>query len=133
MSERAERPKRCLVGTRRTARKYFLNPWDLKSAMPSTMRTLRSCLLLSVAVVAALAALAALLLALPALFSLLPIHSATENAADTSGGVTVFRGRRSIYSRVFLTTDSIGALFCGDSVVECMAWTNRLFPLRWVR
>ena len=41
------------------------------------------------------------------------------------------RARRSLPpSSVRKTSGAVGALFCGDSILECGVWLNKLFPLR---
>ena len=41
------------------------------------------------------------------------------------------RGRRSLPpSSMRKTSGALGDLFCGDTVMQCGVWLNRLFPLR---
>ena len=76
---------------------------------------------------AALAALAFLSLASS------PSPSSSGGAfSDLESALLLLRARRSLppASSVRKTSGAMGDLFCGDSVVECGVWLNKLFPLR---
>ena len=61
-------------------------------------------------------------------------HSNRPALADLERALLLGRGRRSLPpGSMRKTSGAMGDLFCGDTVMQCGVWLNRLFPLRWVR
>ena len=72
-------------------------------------------------------------LALVALASLSSSGGLRDPLADLESALLLpmQRARRSLPpSTVRKTSGAVGALFCGDSILECGVWLNKLFPLR---